>query len=483
VLPLLGFAPDADPATPGVITDCTNLIPYLNGMEGGPTGTTPSDVPVLSSACLGAAVVTKLDGTRRIIAGTAEELFELSSGSWSDVSGTTYAATADFRWSFAQFGDATLAANKGDVIQRSTSGAFADADASAPSASIVFTVGAQVMALDVNDGADKPDGWHCCAINDDTDWTPSLTTRAASGRLVSTPGPLTAGARLGDYAIAYKSRSIYIGQFVDAPEIWHWESVQGGDAGCVGKDALCDLGGAHFFVGEDNFWLFDGTRPIPLANNQVRQWFFDNSSPEFRYRTQCVYDRQNDRVWVFYPSNSAETCDSALVYHIKTKQWGRSDRTCEATLNYISAGLTYDTWDDAGSTYDTLPDIAYDSQFWRAGGRALAVVNASHQLQMLTGASAASGFVTGDVGDDDQYSLLTGVRLRFAPGFKPETGLMRTFHKANSGDDYEMGPGALFVDGKFDVLVESRWHKAEFTFTGPVRVTAGAPKVKPAGDR
>ena len=47
---VLGFAPDADPTTPGVLTDCANLIPSELGMRPGPTAApvgvaaTPEDV-------------------------------------------------------------------------------------------------------------------------------------------------------------------------------------------------------------------------------------------------------------------------------------------------------------------------------------------------------------------------------------------------------------------------------------------------------
>ena len=70
MIPLQGFAPDADSTTPGVITDCTQFVPYLTGMEGAPGAITPADTPVLNDVCIGAAVVQKLDGTRRMIAGT-----------------------------------------------------------------------------------------------------------------------------------------------------------------------------------------------------------------------------------------------------------------------------------------------------------------------------------------------------------------------------------------------------------------------------
>lgn len=484
MISLLGFAPDVDVTTPGVLTDCVNFIPYANGMEGGPAAHTPSDVPALDATCLGASVVTNLAGVRRVIAGTATKLYELAGGSWGDVSRVAaYGASSDARWSIIQFGDSTLAANSGDTIQRSTGTGVDFADiAGAPTAEIIFSVGFQVMALNVNDGTDKPDGWQCCAINDETDWTPSLSTQAASGRLVSSPGAITAGAKLGAYAVAYKSKSIYVGQYVGAPSVWDWQQIPAGDIGCVGKEAVCDLGAAHFFVGEDNFFVFDGSRPAPIGD-QIRQWFYDNSNPAYRHITKCVFDRQNDRVWVFFPSHSASSCDSALVYHVHAQKWGRSNRSVEAVINYVSSGLTFDTWDDAGATFEALPTIAYDSQYWLSGGQALAAFNTSHQLQFLTGESTASSFTTGDVGDDDATSLLTGVRPRFAPGYAPDSASIQVDGKFNSGDSWTPGPTSDLNDGKFDVMQEARWHRATASFTGPVRVTGVKASVVPGGTR
>lgn len=480
--PLLGFAPDADPVTPGVITDCTNLVPYENGMEGAPTALTPDDVPALAAECFGATVVTNLSGTRRIIAGTGTKLYELTGGAWADQSRVAaYNASSDSRWTFAQFGNTTLAANKGDTIQRSTSTTFADI-ATAPSAAIIFSVGSQIMALNVNDGTDKPDGWHVCAVNDDTDWTTSLTTLAASGRLVTTPGKITAGARLGEFAVAYKNNSIYMGQFVGAPSVWDWTLAASGDAGCVGESAICDLGGVHFFVGDDNLWFFDGTRPIPAADGTVRQWFNDNCSPSFRYRSQCVFDRIRNRIWLFFPSSSSQTCDTTLVYHVRTKQWGRADMSVEAVLNYISSGLTYDTWDTAGATFNDLPNISFDSAYWLSGSQSLSAVNSSHQLQTISGDTVSCGFTTGDAGDDFAYSLLDQIRLRYAPGSAPSAATVQAFYKSNSGDSLSTGESGSIDDGKFDVLQEARWHRAVFDFTGPVRITAIDAKLKPAGD-
>lgn len=481
---LIGFSPDTDPTTPGTITACTNFIPYEQGMKGAPVGVTPAGVPALASECQGVAVVAKLDDSRRIVAGTLTKLYELIAGAWSDISAAgNYSGGADTRWQFAQFGNTTLASNLSNVIQRSTGAAFANV-ATAPQARVIFTVGSFVMALSTIDGSygTQPDRWWCCATYDETSWTPSLSTLATTGRLVSTPGQIVAGGRLGEYAVAYKDRAIYIGQFVGAPAVWDWLQVPGGEAGCVGLEAWCDIGGSHFIVGQDNIWLFDGSRPQPLGVGQVRQWFYQNSNPAFRYKTKCIFDKQNNVVWVFYPGSGATVCDSALVYHIQTKQWGLSTQTIEAVANYISAGVTMDGLSSVSSTIDGLAGISFDSQFWLSGGRALSTVNTSHQLQLVTGAAVSSAFATGDYGDDDRVSLLNKIRVRFAPNYKP-TATVVTYRKMTEGDAAALGASSSFSDGKFDVLQSARWHSASFSFGGDSRVLGIEFSLKPEGSR
>jgi hypothetical protein len=480
MIKLIGFAPDADPATPGVLTAVTNLIPYEQGMKGAPVGETPADVPALADECRGAAVVTKLDDTRRVFAGTTTKLYELTGGAWSDVSTGSYTGGADSRWSIAQFGNSTLASNNVDTIQRSTSGVFSSI-ATAPKAKIIFSVGTQIMALNTNDGTSKPDGWHCCATYDETSWTPALATLCASGRVVSQPGAFTAGGRLGEYAIAYKEKSIFIGQFVGAPTVWDWQQVAGGDAGCVGQDAWCDIGGAHFIVGQDNFWLFDGSRPVPIGEDQVRQWFQSSSNPNYRYKTQCVHDRPNNVVWIFYCSTSSSVPDKALVFHLKTKQFGATDITVQATLNYVSAGYTIDDLTTLSATIDGLSSYSFDSAFWLVGGRSLSAFNSSNQLQSITGPSLTSSMTTGDVGDDSTVSLLTAIRLRFAPGYKPATANVQTYTKMELGDSPITASSASMSESRFDVLDSSRWHSATISFTGDYRVMAMDASLTPEG--
>src|SRR5690348_10537837 len=105
--PIVGFAPDLPQDTPGIITSSSAIVPTERGIASGintvVVGSAKSGVPC------GGFIATKIDGTQRLIVGTPTKLWD----SESDVSGTTYNADASQNWSFAQYGDVTLAVNKG----------------------------------------------------------------------------------------------------------------------------------------------------------------------------------------------------------------------------------------------------------------------------------------------------------------------------------------------------------------------------------
>ena len=186
-------------------------------------------------------------------------------------------------------------------------------------------------------------------------------------------------------------------------------------------------------------------------------------------------------MWVFFPSNSAEKPDSALVYHVTGKKWGVANRSVEAVLNYIQPGVTIDGLTAFSATIDGLTSFSFDSQFWLAGGRSIAIFNTSHQLQSLTGSSVSCSMTTGEVGDDYALSSLRGIRLRYAVA--PTTADAEVSAQQNSGAGFSSTGTGTVLDGKFDVRQTARWHKATFNFTGPVRITHMDADVVPAGFR
>ena len=475
--PLIGYAPDLDPTTPGIITDCTNLIPTLKGMRGGYSG---ADVGLdaLAAATISAAVVVKLDASQRLIAGTATKLYEKNGTGWSDVSGSSYNASASFPWRFAQFGDTTLAANKGDTLQSSNSGAFADV-AGAPKAGAICAVNGFVMLANTNEATygDSPDRWWCSGFNDATDWTPAIATQCTTGRLVDTPGSIRAIKALGYDVVAYKERSMYLGRYSGPPEAWDFTLIPG-DIGCSSQDAIVNIGTAHVFIGYEDFYLFDGSRPVPIGS-PLREWFFNDLDSNYRYTIRGMHDRAHSLVYFHYPRNgSSGALNGCVVYNYKSNKWGLAHRSVETPIEYITGGYTWDTL--PLTTWDSWPEVPYDSPFWTATREVAAYIGTDHKVYSLTGASSTSSLTTGDVGDDQEFSLLSRINFRYLD--KPDSATLTNYYQNEHGGTWTTDATTTESNQRFDMLRSARWHKGMADFVGDVEVSAVDFHLAPDGE-
>ena len=461
--PLLGFTPDQPKTTPGIIVTCDNLIPHDVGMRVCPSQVSIADA--LAAACVGAANLDGLIGGARFIAGTSTKLYELSGTTWVDKSrGGNYSGV--LRWSIAQFGGTVVASNISTTIQTSTGVGVPFADqATAPKAAIIETVlssgGGFVFAFATDDGTygNSSDRWWCCAANDVTSWTPSISTQAATGRLLGGGGAINAAKLFGsDRIVAYKDKALFFGSYAGGDSVWNWQEIPG--YGCVGIEAVANLGTAHFVVGKDTIYIFDGVRPINVADGVVRQWFFDNSSETFRFRTQVRYSKKTDLVWIFFPGTfGSGVCDQALVYHLGTKQWGAvlSNIGNEASFNYDSA----------------------DTQ--------IGVFNADHNPGILDGDGGSALFGIQYIGDDTVVTRATTATLQYKVG--PLAASVTAYSLMSADETVAGGQTVSASDipsghlNKFTFRSTGRWHYMVFTVNNNCHITHFDSPLLPVGVR
>ena len=479
VIPLLGYAPDADPTIPGVLTSCSGVVPSLKGFKGAPSPQATQQ-SVLASTCMGAAVVTKLDGTTRFFAGAATKLYEASSNAWTDVSrSAVYATPATGRWRFTQQGNVTLAANGADTVQASVSSGAFSCIGSAPIADIVETVGKFVFALKISSDASKVQ-W--CALNDYTAWAASIATQAGSDTLTSTSGGITAGRKFGSSIIVYKAKSMYLGTYVGPPNIWQFELIPG-NAGALSQEVVVSVGTAedpkHIFMGYDDFYYFDGARPVPIGTNRVKETVFNQLLQSKNYVAQAVHARQNSRVYYYYPSSDSNLPDKCVVYNYRTDRWGVDDRQIEIATDWATPGLTWNNLGTLYNTWDDLPNGQWDQAFFNSAQTIPAVFDTNHKLKSLSGPAANTSITTGDLGDDAKLSLMTRLRIRFLTA--PVSASLTNFYKLNSGDVLTTDQVTSMSNGKFDVLREARWHRFQIAMTGDWEATGMVPEFEVGG--
>ena len=443
MIKLQGFAPDLDPTTPGILQSVTNALPTTRGMIGAPT---PVDTSwTVYAKTYGGAVIDTLTGGERTFLSSGAEVYELMPDGSKVFRGAGQSAILpeyNSREMFTSFGNAVIKAN-GIAIMALTTGSFAYL--TAPAAKIVESVGLFVLAFNTRTGSDvTADGWAACALGDYTNWTPSASTQAANGRLLDSAGEITAARRINDGVIAYKKRSMYYGQYVGGDIIWQWSQVAT-NVGCVGKDAVVNAGGVHYFVGADDIYLFDGSYPRSIGGN-IKRWFFADADSARMQNIVAVHDRNDDHVWFWYSSKTAASgfFDTAIVYNMLTGAWGRVSQVCQDVMTYQGGTNTLQIINPTGS-------------------------GAAHKVQSLTGSCNTASMQTFDIGDDDQYSRLSKVRLRFIDS--PTSATVTHYHKSSLGDSYTTGTTDTMSDNKVNFGQSARWHKLKIDTAGDFEIS------------
>jgi hypothetical protein len=307
----------------------------------------------------------------------------------------------------------------------------------------------------------RPAAWWCCALEDETDWTPSIATQCATGELLSSPGPIVAGKRLADNIIAYKERSMHVGQYAGPPNIWEWREIPG-VVGTYSNESVVNIGTHHIFIGFDDIYIFDGVRPISIGG-AIKNWFFANLDKGMASKIIGQHDPARSLVRFFYPIQSGSGIDGCIIFNYATKEWGVDDRAIEFAMDYVAAGVTYDSLGTLYSTYDDLPNIAYDNWF-QSGREVPAIVDTSHRVGLLTGVANSSFMGFADYGSNEYFTTVTRVTPKFIT--RPTTAALIHNYRNSLGDGMDTDSGVLMQDGKFDILRSAGWHNDQIVASG-----------------
>jgi hypothetical protein len=481
MIPVTGFEPSNNPTKEGVITYCTNLVPTNKGMRSVLSGekiiNTPVPEPVLAGY-----TQKLLSGAGRIFACSGTKIYELLAGNWVNISKTGgYTTPVNHNWRLCQFGDVTIATNGNDTLQFSTiSGAFNDLP-NAPKAKICESTQGFVMLFNTNDGFETlQDGWWSSGLYDHTAWTPSSQTQSANGRLMDTPGAIIGAKAMAGNIIAYKNKSMYLGEYVAGDLIWSWRQISD-NTGSYSHEGIIAVEGAHYFVGDNGFFRYDGSRLEPIGTLEIKEWFKNNINLDHTDDIRGFYDNKNSLIYWYYVSKNQTINDAAIVYHIPTNKFGRVVREITSVVDVTLPNMT---WEELGSLYMTWGSYPETMQ-WNSPVFYGADVGHSYfspdgyLYKAESGTALYSSFSTGDIGDDSLNSIISRVRVRFF--IPPLTGSMTHSYRSSEGaplvqtDTYQMN------DSRFDLTKSARFHKLDFRFTGDVEISSIDPNLIPNG--
>lgn len=233
---------------------------------------------------------------------------------------------------------------------------------------LVVTADRILMALGAS-GNPRSIKW--CDQEGLTTWTATDTNRAGSW-LLQTQGQIMCGKRVRGGTIILTNVDAHLATYVNFPLVYGFDQI-GSACGVIGPNAAAAFDGYCAWMGQDAFYLFDGT--VKRVPSDVQDYVFSSINLAQKEKVYAFVNSVNSEVWWLYPSGAANECDSYVCYAYLDNHWtvGRITRTCGVDrgafrypLMVGTDGYLYDH--EFGANYGTATPFAESGPFELGSG-------------------------------------------------------------------------------------------------------------------
>jgi hypothetical protein len=314
----------------------------------------------------------------------------------------TYTTPLDQRWRFTQFGNVIIAANGGNRLQGynlNTSNTFQDLAADAPASRYITVVRDFVVSGYV--GADFPNRVQWSALGDESSWTNSATTQADFQDIPD--GGAVVGVTGGEFGLVFLDRSIHRMSYVGSPLVFQFDNISR-NLGCYEANSIIQYGGTSFFLASDGFYACDGQQVIPIGNEKVNRYFYNDADEGLLNLMSVAVDPFRKLIIWSYASTSSAVPDKLLIFNFQTNTWSSGTTTASRIASSSSPAFTLDGLDVFG-TLEQI-DSSFDDRVWLGGKMQFAGVRDA-KIITFSGEPMIATIETGDIEVPGSTSAIT----------------------------------------------------------------------------
>ena len=148
-------------------------------------------------------------------------------------------------------------------------------------------------------------------------WEPTATNTAGSVNL--TEGSRIIGALRSRNTInIWTDKAMYIQDFVGSPFIFRFTQV-GSNCGMISPHAAVDIDGVSYWMGDNNFYLYDGrVNTMPCT---IRRHLFDSFNMTQKDKVYAGINSEFKEIIWLYPENSSLEPNSYVIYNYEEQTW------------------------------------------------------------------------------------------------------------------------------------------------------------------
>lgn len=155
---------------------------------------------------------------------------------------------------------------------------------------------------------------------DYTNWTSAPTNTALSGRSRQGGARFVSGLRVrSGVSLALSDGSVFQMTYTGDNFVYDTPSISD-NTGTVSPWAAIVLGGVAYWMGDGEFWTWDGAvRALP--SDDIRDFVFKDLNRPYISRCWAGVVRAKKEIWFSYPSLEGTDIDKYVIYHVDQQCW------------------------------------------------------------------------------------------------------------------------------------------------------------------
>lgn len=450
------WMPD-QPGIAGALTNAKNCVSQAVGY-----GPFPQEVDFSEAAGenLTSLFASKQpDGVTKLFAAGRTKIYTVSGVGAVTEENSGYTTAANERFRFTQFGDRIICTNNSEKLQSwvlGSSSSFADLSASAPVAKYITVVRDFVVCANIySGGVQNQYKVQWSALNDETDWTASVTTQSDSQDIPD--GGQIMGIRGGEFGLVLLERSIHRMSYVGTPFIFQFDNISR-NKGCMVSGSIAQYQGVTFFLSDDGFYMCDGQQVLPVGSEKVDRWFLDDvSEADYSTMSSAVDPVRKLIIWNY---KSKDGSRKLIIFNFYTKKWTYADANSDYISDASSASSTLEELDSLSASIDAL-ETPLDSILF-AGGKYFLGGTSGTKVVTYTGTPKTARLETGDIEAGGQ-SLINLARPQVDQGSATISAASRRL----LSEDITYGtPVAADADNRVGLRNSGKYHRIQVNPTG-----------------
>lgn len=169
-----------------------------------------------------------------------------------------------------------------------------------------------------------------CSQNDFNTWTAALTNTAGE-RKVTIGTKLIGGRPVGPgISLIWTDSAAYIHQWRSDALVFSTR-LAGDACGLISPSAATSANGIAYWMGHDNFWLYNGSvLPIPHVDD-IKRYVFDALRREYAFECVACFNAKFNEIWFFYVAVGTDEPGLYVIYQIDSQCWAAGGLTRTAS--------------------------------------------------------------------------------------------------------------------------------------------------------